>query len=641
MTVNRRVVVERYSTAARIYCNTDGRLAEYPTISIHPFLRAKLIEYEYDYRRKMPVVKYCFFKYSKTTGLLNIPVALLKDLEIYFKYNLVEYEIVDIPPNKAASIKAEGSGKFTIREDQESAVAFLTSNQPMKALELQTGCLTGDTFVHLRRGSIEITTKLSYLHHQYHQCKEDPAWVRSIPTSVKSYVDGRIQFHSIEDVVYSGIKSVYELVLENEYRVCCTADHLILTDEGWIPASDTLGKLVLCEILDGIELVEVVLFEYVGEEPTYDIVCAEPHHNFVANGIVVHNSGKTFVAINTILALKKRALVVLPASLVNQWTDAFSELSNAKLSVIRGCKSIYDIISSEYSVDADIHLASVNTLQEYAIDNPQYIGCPSFREFIKKMQFGVKVTDECHINFHANTMIDIESDIEHNIYLSATYIRSGKNSEQIFRRIFPNNIRYDKGEYKKYVNITECHYSFGYIEERHVSSQRGYMHSKYENFLLRSPKKINTLFSEIFIPLIDDYFVTIRKPNQKLLIIVGTIDFGRALSTFVSESYPDLMVSEYFGDTDDSVLTEADVIVSTVGSCGTGKDIKGLRTVIMFVSFAAEALAYQTLGRLRVMEDIPEFIYLVNGGIKQHIRHSAVKQPIYKSVGKSFSVIEL
>jgi len=31
----------------------------------------------------------------------------------------------------------------------------------------------------------------------------------------------------------------------------------------------------------------------IGIEDTYDIVCKAPHHNFVANGIVVHNSGKT------------------------------------------------------------------------------------------------------------------------------------------------------------------------------------------------------------------------------------------------------------------------------------------------------------------------------------------------------------
>lgn len=35
--------------------------------------------------------------------------------------------------------------------------------------------------------------------------------------------------------------------------------------------------------------------EFIGEEDTYDISCEEPYHNFVANNIVVHNSGKSMM----------------------------------------------------------------------------------------------------------------------------------------------------------------------------------------------------------------------------------------------------------------------------------------------------------------------------------------------------------
>jgi|GEM_PF-3626132 len=39
---------------------------------------------------------------------------------------------------------------------------------------------------------------------------------------------------------------------------------------------------------------KVIDIKLVGDEETYDIECEEPYHNFVANGIVVHNSGKTY-----------------------------------------------------------------------------------------------------------------------------------------------------------------------------------------------------------------------------------------------------------------------------------------------------------------------------------------------------------
>ena len=42
---------------------------------------------------------------------------------------------------------------------------------------------------------------------------------------------------------------------------------------------------------------KVVSIEEVGIVPTYDLMMADPHNSFVANGIVVHNSGKTLASI--------------------------------------------------------------------------------------------------------------------------------------------------------------------------------------------------------------------------------------------------------------------------------------------------------------------------------------------------------
>ena len=46
-----------------------------------------------------------------------------------------------------------------------------------------------------------------------------------------------------------------------------------------IPRIDTIVSITSC-----------------GVEDVYDVVCGDPHHNFVANGIVVHNCGKAYIA---------------------------------------------------------------------------------------------------------------------------------------------------------------------------------------------------------------------------------------------------------------------------------------------------------------------------------------------------------
>jgi len=64
----------------------------------------------------------------------------------------------------------------------------------------------------------------------------------------------------------------------------------------------------------------VVSVEDDGEAHVYDVVCDDPHRNFVANGIVVHNCGKTVEALCA-LGPYWRVLVLCPASLKLNWLD--------------------------------------------------------------------------------------------------------------------------------------------------------------------------------------------------------------------------------------------------------------------------------------------------------------------------------
>lgn len=61
------------------------------------------------------------------------------------------------------------------------------------------------------------------------------------------------------------------------------------------------------------EFVECVRVETDKEQMTYDIICKDPHRNFVANGIVVHNSGKTSTLLKMLELIPKGKRVVFVA----------------------------------------------------------------------------------------------------------------------------------------------------------------------------------------------------------------------------------------------------------------------------------------------------------------------------------------
>ena len=763
MPINNPVTIERGTTSIRVCCSADGRFGEAPSVSSLPFLRRYLVENEYDHRSRHNKIKYCYYAYSKVTGELSIPIHLFIDLCNYFRSSVVEYIVQDVPANISADITIVSTEAFQVRDDQSASIEFLKSDQHMKSLELQTGCLAGDMVINFHRAKNGFSTTLKNAYERFNQKPGlvSKLWRKDIPTYVRSFTGERIQLHEIEDIVYSGIRSVYLVTLENGLTLKCTIDHKIMTSIGMVPAKYIMGKDVMCDNLhavssgnawkkitdhylvisknhphshryqnpkwncyrimrhramydahhmnnmtitefcealkypdeaklmkfvdpnlydihhkdgdhdndrpDNLECMlkvdhqqyhakinishrnfnqgipsysPAISFKYIGEEPTYDIVCKDPYHNFVANGMVVHNSGKSFIAIESIIAIQKRALIILPAGLVVQWADSFAVLSDAKIGVIRGSKTIFDLVSNEYDTDCDIMLASISTLRDYALGGSQYDILPPFRTFIRKMKFGVKIVDECHLSFHSNAMIDIQSDIEHNIYLSATHQRSSRNSEAIFKRIYPESIRFDGGnDYNRYVNITEANYSLGSIDPKYISVNDMYSQYRYEKYIMRNKRVLNNFFDNMFVKIVEDYFINLKKPGQKLLVLVGLTDFAKLLVEWFERAYPDLNSTVYLHQTDEEVLISSDVIVSTIGSAGVGKDIKGLRSMILLTSFASEAVTYQTLGRLRKMEDTPEFIYCVNTGIRSHRRHAEVRRLIYRKVGKSFQTV--
>jgi hypothetical protein len=65
-------------------------------------------------------------------------------------------------------------------------------------------------------------------------------------------------------------------------------------------------------------------FEYVGEQMTYDICCEQPYHNFVANGIIVHNSGKSFMGLQVAQELHDK----LDGELIVVWVAMRRNLLN-------------------------------------------------------------------------------------------------------------------------------------------------------------------------------------------------------------------------------------------------------------------------------------------------------------------------
>lgn len=167
----------------------------------------------------------------------------LKSLQkSYMQSNKIDEEIVE---------EEIRNFPFTLNEQQVEAVHDCL-NTNVAVLTGPAGCLSGDTIIKYNRARTGRQGKLVDMYTSFHKPpkKGTNGWDRSIPTKVRSYIDSddRIKLNDVEDIIYSGKKEVYLLTLADGKTLKATADHRIMTKEGFVPLQDLQkGNLVMVD----------------------------------------------------------------------------------------------------------------------------------------------------------------------------------------------------------------------------------------------------------------------------------------------------------------------------------------------------------------------------------------------------------
>lgn len=120
-----------------------------------------------------------------------------------------------------------------------------------------------------------------------------------------------------------------------------------------------------------------VVVPYSGKRRVFDLVMEDPHHSFVANGIVVHNCGKTPQALAYVNLHKNKTLVVSPANVVWKWYD---EVGKWTKGLTVGVVST----SKEELPDTDVHIMSYDIMKRRAKE-------------LGKIPYDTVIWDECFV----------------------------------------------------------------------------------------------------------------------------------------------------------------------------------------------------------------------------------------------------
>ena len=308
--------------------------------------------------------------------------------------------------------------------------------------------------------------------------------------------------------------------------------------------------------------------------------------------------GKTCLGIHTIVKLGYRAIIVL-GMLIDQWMQSilqFTTLTREDIYVVKGIDSLVDLWKMiDGGFKPSIILFSTRTLDLYAVERAEgYKNLRSYNELCEVLGIGIKIIDECHLRFATNSQIDFRSNIKMNIYLSATY-----------------------------------------------------NHAMYEKYICRQHKYLNMFFDNVIEPTLYQYFFSVRTTKeQHCLILCQSRKFSIILADkLANELDPEESISVFFsGDKEfgDEDRLKSNIIVSTIQSCGTGRDIKGLKTCINTVSMASIPQTIQCLGRLREIPGEDTFyIDMCNDEIMSQVNHARVRLDVYRTKAKDVNEISL
>ena len=310
----------------------------------------------------------------------------------------------------------------------------------------------------------------------------------------------------------------------------------------------------------------------------------------------------------------KTLIIMHRDSLRKQWLKSLYTmcgLSEDEVHEIQDSQEVCDIVYDNHEFDYDVYLMTHATFRAglKRVGNFKDMG-----NLIKNLGIGLKIIDEAHLEFRNILVMDFVFNVQRNLYLTATDGRSSKDENAIFRHVFSNTTFYKPStllttnqpskwvEYNiiainTHVKPNTCRYK--------VEGGRGMNTVTYGKWVIQYDKQ------QRHFKCCRDILKMIyeKDANAKVLVFMPLIDLCTDCAYFLTKqlNYDDSFAYDLTIRTINSKNTKsendankhADVIVTTVSSCGTGTDIPGITDIICCSPFVSHIVAKQVFGRIR------------------------------------------
>lgn len=370
--------------------------------------------------------------------------------------------------------------------------------------------------------------------------------------------------------------------------------------------------------------------ERIKDRPTQCISIDHPDRLFITDDfIVTHN---TYMSLYTMTKLGVRTLITIQPRYITTWLNDIE-------------KTMDGIGKDDILLWEHTDLSKLGDSIKKGKINPKIIILPLTRitgylrwmkedpktkclsKVFKDMGCGLRIIDEGHESFHEVTMSMFYGNPKKTLLLSATLESDDPVTDKMYRTMIPNNYRLKEAEAENFIDVHAYCYKVCQHKYKIKTKQFGsYSDIAFENSILRS-NELKEFYYQLMKKAFNDYYLDRREEKMKCLFFFTLVDMCLYMKERFKQDYPSEDFETYLGTLDKKNPTkylEHEIIITTPGSCGTGKDIPGLMTVICSHTVFSTQRNKQMIGRLRNPRDMfggrvhPTFVFPVCLDIQKH-----------------------
>lgn len=363
--------------------------------------------------------------------------------------------------------------------------------------------------------------------------------------------------------------------------------------------------------------------------------------------------GKGFMSLYTMAKLGVRTIVTVQPRFINIWLSEFAE----KIELEEGDLVLWENTSlpelaelcRSGKINPKIIILPTTRISTYLRNTRDDPNQPCLDAIFRDINAGFRIIDEGHESFHEITMSLLYGNFSKTLLNSATLKSDDPFQNRMYLTMFPKAMRLKESEPENYIDIVAYMYQLCQRRHRLNTQQFGaYNDLALEASVLRKDVVLK-LYFEIADKAFREYYLDRREEGTKCLFFFSLIKMCQTMLEMFKQKYPEMDIETFLGTLDKKTPTkyaEHEVIITTPGSCGTGKDIRGLITVICFHTVFSDQRNKQIIGRLRQLMGkfggriTPTFVFPVCADIPKHVECLQKRKDSFSNKQKSFKLID-